>query len=162
MEICKTKIDDIKTVMEIYERAREYMKNSGNPNQWTNGYPAVEMIQNDINKGNSYICKDNGNILGTFYFGIENDPTYRIIYEGKWQNEKEYGVIHRIAVSGHQKGIATYCINWCLNECKNLRIDTHKNNISMKKVLEKNGFEYCGIIYLEDGDERIAYQKVII
>jgi RimJ/RimL family protein N-acetyltransferase len=145
--------------MEIYEGAREYMKINGNPNQWTNGYPDIKMITNDIKKGKSYVCLENEDILGVFYFGIEADATYMKIYEGKWQNDKEYGVIHRIAVAGHQKGIATYCINWCFNECKNLRIDTHKDNISMKRVLEKNGFTYCGIIHLEYGDERIAYQK---
>ena len=29
----------------------------------------------------------------------------------------------------------------------------------LQKALAKYGFEYCGIIYLEDGDERIAFQK---
>ena len=37
------------------------------------------------------------------------------------------------------------------NRVNNIKIDTHKDNISMQKLLEKNGFKYCGIIYLEDG-----------
>jgi hypothetical protein len=28
-------------------------------------------------------------------------------------------------------------------------------------MLEKNGFIYCGIIYLSDGQERLAYEKVL-
>ena len=39
------------------------------------------------------------------------------------------------------------------------QIDTHKDNIPMQRVLLRNGFVYCGIIHLENGDERIAYQK---
>jgi hypothetical protein len=28
-------------------------------------------------------------------------------------------------------------------------------------MLEKNGFSYCGVIYLADGAERVAYEKII-
>jgi hypothetical protein len=30
----------------------------------------------------------------------------------------------------------------------------------MQKCLIRNGFKYCGIIYLESGAERIAFQKI--
>jgi len=29
----------------------------------------------------------------------------------------------------------------------------------MQHCIEKYGFTYCGIIYLSNGDERLAYQK---
>ena len=29
----------------------------------------------------------------------------------------------------------------------------------IQQMLKKNGFEYCGIIYLEDGAERFAYER---
>jgi RimJ/RimL family protein N-acetyltransferase len=41
----------------------------------------------------------------------------------------------------------------------NIRIDTHRDNAIMQHLLEKNGFVKCGIIYVEDGSPRIAYQK---
>ena len=31
---------------------------------------------------------------------------------------------------------------------------------TVKALLEKHGFQRTGIIYLEDGDPRIAYEKV--
>ena len=31
----------------------------------------------------------------------------------------------------------------------------------MQRMQAKNGFEYCGIIYLEDGAERIAFEKLV-
>ena len=43
----------------------------------------------------------------------------------------------------------------------NLRIDTHRDNVIMRHVIEHYGFTYCGIIYLLNGDERLAYQKRI-
>ena len=30
----------------------------------------------------------------------------------------------------------------------------------MQHLFEKNGFKKCGIIYLEDGSERLAYQLI--
>lgn len=40
----------------------------------------------------------------------------------------------------------------------NLRADTHRNNRTMRHLLEKSGFRYCGIIHVADGSERLAYQ----
>jgi RimJ/RimL family protein N-acetyltransferase len=41
-----------------------------------------------------------------------------------------------------------------------VRIDTHADNKVMQHVLEKRGFRRTGIIYLENGDPRIAFEKV--
>lgn len=159
MEIRKTTCDDLETVIEIYAQARKFMRENGNPNQWINGYPTRDMIEEDIREGCSYVCLDEHQIVGVFRYTIGTDPTYLKIYEGSWLNEELYGVVHRIAVSSHKKGVASYCLNWCLNKCRNLRIDTHRDNHVMQNMLKKNGFSYCGIIYLEDGDERLAFQK---
>lgn len=161
MEIRKTVMDDLDKVMEIYDEARSYMRENGNASQWINGYPNIELIKQDIFSEKSYVCVDGNKIVGVFFFDIGPDPTYLNIYEGNWISEKSYSVVHRIASSSRQKGVASYCVNWCLNKWPNIRIDTHKDNIIMQNFLVKNGFVRCGIIYLEDGAERIAYQKVL-
>lgn len=159
MEIRNTTMNDLDKVMEIYDDARSYMRTNGNPNQWTNGYPSKELIQKDIIEEKSYICVDDKQIIGVFFFDIGPDPTYLNIYEGDWINEEPYGVVHRIASASRKKGVASYCLDWCFHKCPNIRIDTHIDNIIMQRFLTKNGFTRCGIIYLEDGAERIAYQK---
>ena len=46
-----------------------------------------------------------------------------------------------------------------------LRIDTHPGNLPMQRALQKAGFTPCGTIRLvggcEDGDERIAFEKIL-
>ena len=42
-----------------------------------------------------------------------------------------------------------------------VRIDTHRDNETMLHLIEKNGFIRCGIIIVDDGTERIAFQKKI-
>jgi len=160
MNIRKSTLADLSAMEKIYADAREFMAKSGNPTQWVNGYPVRWMLEEDITLGRSYVCEDESGICATFVYAIMEDPTYLKIYEGEWKKEGPYGVVHRIASATRKKGIAGFCLNWCYDMCKNLRIDTHRNNIPMQAALKKYGFEYCGIIYLEDGDERLAYQKV--
>lgn len=159
MEIRPTRLEDMDTVVEIYNFARQFMIENGNRNQWINGYPSKELIEEDIRKNCSYVGINGNEITGVFRFTVGIDPTYIQIFEGEWLNDHPYGVVHRIASADNRKGVASYCLNWCLQQCGNIRIDTHRDNIAMQKLLIKNGYTHCGIIYLEDGAERIAYQR---
>ena len=159
MEIRKTKMEELEQVMAIYARARQFMAEHGNATQWGTTKPAREVIVRDIEQGNSYVCVENGELAAVFYFNKEVDPTYLTIYDGAWANDLPYGVVHRIASAGAVKGAGSFCLNWAFQQCGNLKIDTHRNNIVMQNTLKKNGFVYCGIIHLLDGDERLAYQR---
>lgn len=159
MLIRNTEAHDLEAVMEIYASAREFMRDNGNGGQWGQTHPRRELIEADIENKNGYVVEENGEIVGAFFFKIGEDPTYKVIHDGKWINDGEYGVIHRIAVKHHGRGIVGFVYNHCFDIINNLRIDTHKDNIPMQRSLEKAGFRYCGIIHIDSGDERIAYQK---
>ena len=97
MEIRKTRIDELDKVMEIYARARKFMAEHDNPNQWRNNKPSREQVEKDILAGKSYVCIENDQLAAVFYFAHEVDPTYVKIYEGQWLNDEDYSVVHRIA-----------------------------------------------------------------
>lgn len=160
MYIRNAQTEDIQIIMNIYEEGRKYMRENGNLFQWNNGYPSKEQILSDINNGILFVvCDESDEIVCVFAFIEGPDITYEKIYEGKWPNNKPYYVIHRIAVSRHRKGIASFVYDECMKKHPVIRIDTHKDNIPMQNSLKKNGFKYCGIIHLLNGDERLAYQK---
>lgn len=159
MKIRKAKIEEFEDIKNIYLHARDFMVKSGNLTQWANIEELLDLVLQDIKAGNCYLCLDENRIAGVFCFFIGNDLTYNTIYNGKWLNDEQYGVIHRIVVAVHQKGVATKCIQWCLNKFPNIKIDTHKDNIPMQKTILKTGFKYCGVIKKEDGSERLAYQS---
>lgn len=159
MKIRKTRLEELDEVMEIYAYARQFMAEHGNPNQWKTTNPTRERVEQDICEGKSYVCVHGEDILGVFYFAIEEDPTYQTIYDGNWKNQKEYAVVHRIASAGKAKGVGTFCMNWAYEQFSNVKIDTHRDNMVMQNMLKKNGFSYCGIIYLENGEERLAFQN---
>ena len=159
MEIRKTKIEELDTVMQIYAYARKFMEDHGNPNQWKKTNPPRERVEKDIKEGKSHVCISGDEIVGVFYFAIEEDPTYQVIYDGAWKNPDKYAVVHRIASAGKEKGVGTFCMNWAYEQFSNVKIDTHRDNAVMQNMLKKNGFSYCGIIHLENGEERLAFQK---
>jgi hypothetical protein len=162
MFIRQTTLQDVNIIMRIYEQARQFMREAGNANQWGGAHPEKILIEADIQNGNSYVCIDaDGNIVATFYFAIAEDPTYKKI-EGAWLNNEPYGVIHRLAKIKNIKGVGSFCIEWCFEQYHNIRIDTHHDNIAMQKLLKKLEFNYCGIINLLSGDERMAFQKIVV
>ena len=161
INIRHTENSDLTDVMRIYEHARAQMKINGNPNQWRDTYPPEALIIDDIKNKNSYVIKKDGVICGVFAFIIGVDPTYQRI-EGQWKNNAPYGVIHRVASNGIMRGVFPACVKFCEAKISNLRVATHYDNKIMQHQIEKSGFEKCGIIYIEDGSPRIAYQKVIV
>jgi RimJ/RimL family protein N-acetyltransferase len=144
--------------MRIYADAREYMRESGNPTQWGDAYPPREMIESDISSGHGYVCVDNGKVVGVFYFNIERDPTYDTI-DGAWLNDIPCGVVHRIARRRGARGVGAYCLEWCFERCGNMKIDTHRDNATMRALLERLGFTYCGVVIVQNDEERVAFQK---
>ncbi len=161
MKIRKAKVIDENVIIDIYAKARMFMKEYGNPNQWNHGYPSQQRIRQDCMEQKLYVCENDNEIVAVFYFAMEEEVTYRVIHDGNWLNQRPYGVLHRIASLSKGKGYASYCIRWALEKSHNLRIDTHRDNIPMQHLLQKLGFTYCGIIDLEDGSERLAYQKAM-
>lgn len=167
MKLEKSNKKDISKIMNIIGQAQQYFK-SNNINQWQNNYPNEDTINSDIEKGESYKLVDEDEIIGTVAISFNGEPTYENIYEGKWLTNGAFGVIHRIAVESSYKGkgVASEIIKFteeiCIkNNVNSIRVDTHEENTSMQKLLNKNGFEYCGIIYLADKSKRIAFEKII-
>ena len=163
--IRKAHPNDLDCVLKIYSDARQFMKESGNPDQWGESYPPAEIVREDLSEsGHGYVATDGKDIFAVFYFKENaDDPEYRKIYDGKWLSEKEYGAVHRIGISNVARGkkIGKLCISWALQKTGNIKIDTHESNLPMQRLLLSLGFTHCGSIYLEDGSRRMAYQCII-
>lgn len=161
MILRKTKITDVPRVMDIINQAKTYFKNSG-IDQWQDGYPCNVSIETDIANDEAYVLEDNGQILGTCMVTIQGEPTYRKI-DGQWKTSKDYVCVHRIAVDPQYKGkgLASIMLDQVVAmypQYHSLRMDTHENNLSMQRLLLKYGFEFCGIITLQSGALRRAYE----
>lgn len=155
--------------MAIIDAARIIMQQSGNAHQWINGYPSKEIIIYDIVGENAFVIVDeNDKIVAYYVFKSGPDPTYQTIKDGQWLDSGvselgkcTYCVIHRIASLPNVRGIFDEIMRNCFMLTNNIRIDTHRDNRIMQHLLEKHNFIYCGIIFTKNGDERLAYQRLM-
>ena len=150
---------DLDAIFDIYDYARAFMKENGNPLQWGKTYPEKEIITEDIEKGRLFVLEDTS-LLGAFVFMEGPDPTYNKIFDGAWSSDEPYFAVHRVASDGRSKGFLKTVVSFCRQTASHLRIDTHRDNTVMQRALEKCGFCKCGIIYLLNGEERIAYEFI--
>lgn len=139
--------------------------------QWQKGYPSREVWESDIINKCAWLAIEDDEVLGVFAYQITPDPSYASI-KGTWLSECSYASMHRVCVSDASKGkgvagkMFAHGFKMATQDgFHSMRIDTHPGNIPMQKALAKAGFLPCGTITLvggcEDGDERIAYEKLL-
>jgi len=162
MQVQKAIPANIDIILTIIDEARTIMRENGNTTQWNNGYPSRATILEDLSQDHAFVCIANDKIVGYFCFmqGNNPDPNYTFI-EGDWLNNSPYGVIHRLASGKTVKGIAQKAFDFAFTKTNNVRVDTDHNNLPMQNFLKKAGFTYCGVIYVNDGTPRDAFQKKI-
>ena len=151
-------LDDLPAIVSIFETARAYMRQTGNLTQWADGYPTQEIIRADIAAGECFVMEENG-VHAVFTLLSAPDPTYAYIEDGAWPHNKPYGTLHRVASDGKLRGVVQKAVDFALERHSVLRCDTHKDNLPMQRALMGAGFIRCGIIYLEDGATREAFQR---
>jgi RimJ/RimL family protein N-acetyltransferase len=168
MKIRLSNSADVLRILSIINDAKQYLA-SQEIEQWQNGYPNRTQIENDISNNESYVVVNGKNkVVATAMFTIRPEPTYKNI-DGNWlvnENEK-YGVIHRMAIKKafRKLGLATFMfqefhLQLFDNSIHSLKIDTHEKNLGMQTLIKKLGYQYCGIIYTNFGDKRMAFEKV--
>ena len=168
MKLIPTSLKDLPSIMAIVPDAQEYLLEQ-EIDQWQDGYPSEEQILSDITNKESYVvANDSGELLGTTVLTTRKESTYNVI-AGSWltADHAEYGVIHRLAVgkSSRKLGVAKFVFTvseTMLGDLgiNSMRIDTHEDNKGMQQLLKKIGYQYCGVIYLENGDKRLAFEKL--
>jgi hypothetical protein len=161
---------DIPALRPVFEAAKGIMRADGNHDQWSApGFPDDSLLLRDIARGGGFVIESSvmpgltGHLAApriVAYFALlpSPEPTYDVI-DGAWLTDEPYGVIHRMASYPEVHGIFSTIIDYAASRFAHLRIDTHRDNRIMQHLIERHGFTYCGIIWLEDGTERLAYER---
>lgn len=169
MNIRKTLPADLPAIGKLYEAARAALGAMG-VDQWQTGdYPSAQDAEADRKAGVGYVLEQDGEVLGVACIAFGQEPTYEVIEQGRWEADpEEYGFLHRISIAPRAKG--KNAAGLFFEELKRqarergvfvLRCDTHRDNLPMQRALAKNGFSPRGVIYVEDGSERIAFEQVL-
>lgn len=155
---------DAPEILALYAQARAWFAAHG-VDQWQDAYPDAALPE-DLARGESYVIEARGRVAATFMTGAGPDAAYARMETGAWRTFGPYAVLHRVAVDEAWKGrgLAGLAVAYACRRfagMASLRGDTHADNRSMQRMLEKNGFVRCGVIHLADGAPRIAFEKVL-
>lgn len=152
-------------IMGLVEQARAFLKSCG-VDQWQDGYPDQQRIEQDIESKTGYLCLEDGQIVGYLCVDFNGEPAYDEI-DGAWLSNRPYVVVHRLALDTKARGRGFASSIFRLVEqmgrernIHSFKIDTDADNLIMKHLLLKNGFEYCGVIRFQNS-RKIAYEKLI-
>lgn len=164
MNFREAKKEDIESILEVISHAKEYMKRN-NSTQWNENYPNKETIINDIENNIGYVLIVKNLIRGYIVVDFSDDEIYKNI-KGKWKTSDSYASIHRCAIHKELRGrgygseLFKFAEKLALSKnIRSVRVDTAPENETMKYLFNKNGYEYCGTVFI-DG-EKIAYEKLL-
>lgn len=176
LELRNAKYSELDRIMGILADGRASLAALGT-DQWQGGYPAREVIDADIGRGESVVACEGTRIIATAMVACREELDYRTIENGAWLTESLpgdpcYVVVHRVAVAseGRGKGVGSAILGHAAElarslGCASVRVDTHPGNVPMQRMLEKNGFTKCGVIRISHAEgatpERYAYEKMI-
>ena len=107
---------------------------------------------------------------GVFCLSERPDKCYDEITDGKWRSDGKYCTVHRSAVEAQFRGtgLSEYIFRFAEELAREkgaaaVRVDTHRKNEAMKKLLHKCGYTYRGnvLVYCEPGHDprRQAFEK---
>ncbi len=161
----KATASEIPLIWDILQQAIARRKQDGSE-QWQDGYPNLQSVQNDVEKGQGFVLTEGEIIIGYSAVIINDEPEYAKI-KGKWLTNDDFVVCHRVALSenylgkGLSKKILEYIEEFALNNnIFSVKADTNFDNITMLKIFEKSGYKYCGKVYFRGG-EREAFEKIL-
>jgi GNAT superfamily N-acetyltransferase len=156
----------MEAIWKILQQAIQRRKADGS-DQWQNGYPNPEVIQNDIEKGIGFVLTDGGKVIAYSAVIINDEPAYAAI-TGKWLTNDDFIVVHRVAISEDYlgKGLAQkmfkFIEDYALSkDIYSIKVDTNFDNAAMLRIVEKLGYTYCGEVYFS-GSPRKAFEKILV
>lgn len=161
----KAKPEDQDQIWDILQTGIKRRKAEGS-NQWQDGYPNLDVVNSDIEKGYGYVLTDGEAVIGYCAILINDEPEYDRL-RGEWLSNEDFVVYHRVAIHENYlgKGLAGKMLLHIeefakANNIRSLKADTNFDNIGMLKLFEKQGYSYCGEVTFR-GSVRKAFEKVL-
>ncbi len=160
-------LSDIDNIFKIYKNAKIVLDNR-KIFQWTNNYPSLNIIENDLKKDCLFVLKNADKIIGSICINEEHELEYEKI---NWKfNTSRILVIHRLVIEpNHQsRGYATILMNFAENYAKeksynSIRLDAYSRNHQVIEFYKKRKYIVRGEIFFKEREHPFyAMEKEII
>src|SRR5690554_5549502 len=95
----KATSEDFSPIWTILQWAILKRKNEGS-DQWQDGYPNPQVINEDISKGSGYVLEFDNEIVGYVAILTNDEPEYDNL-QGNWLSNGDFVVFHRVAIANN-------------------------------------------------------------
>ncbi|EGS30122.1 acetyltransferase, GNAT family [Peptoniphilus sp. oral taxon 375 str. F0436] len=159
----KGRIQDLEAVEKIYQEAKARMA-AGGLDQWQGAYPSGLDFLKDLEEDQAYVWEDGGQVIAVAACVLGQEKNYEKI-QGAWTLPGPYVTIHRLAIgdAGQGRGLANGIFqdieSYFAQKLLLVRIDTHRDNKAMQRILKKRNYHYAGVIQVADGTDRDGFEK---
>ena len=162
---------DMGDILRIVGDARASLKKHG-VDQWQGPYPDERAFLFDMERGECFVVCHGEEVAGFFTLSTREEKCYGEITDGKWTADMPYCVLHRAAVAAGYRGgeLAEYMMKCVEKQAETyglrcIRVDTHKKNKAMQRLLRGSGYRYRGNVQVlvEPGHDsaRQAFEKLL-
>jgi len=166
MKIRKAKINDLESIMRMYNSCVKGMLNN-NITQWDESYPNTDIIKTDIVNKTYFIAEIKKEIVGGINIDNIQDKAYSSI---SWKDTSEkFLVVHRLAVKSSMwncnigKQLMVFAEEFAIKKNLNsIRLDTYSGNPKGIKFYIRLGYVELGAINLKpDKNEYYCFEKIL-
>lgn len=144
LKIEAAKIAELNEIFDIYLTAKAALEANG-LFQWTDKYPTIALIENDIKKTVLYLLKNNEKIVGAINLSEDQEMEYQTI---KWEfNASKVLVIHRLVIhptyqkQGYGSNLMDFAENFAVEkDYTAIRLDAYSQNKNVIHFYKNRGY----------------------
>ena len=164
MESIQATNQDLDELLSFYQCVADHMEERSIRHWHWGRYPNEEMIREDVNAGNMYYLRTDGEISAAVVAMIGQEPEYNGL---SWTCGIRPGVFHRLAVHPSMQGaglggLVLDDVQQLLRRigCDCVRCDTSERNGPALRFYEKLGFRRAGKMHWEGSPgDNITFDK---
>lgn len=158
-------LGDVAAALEIVHAAQRRLRALG-IDQWQNGYPNRERLEEDVRSGYGRVLCVEEEIVAYGALTYDGEPAYDALRGGEWlTNAEDYLTIHRLCVAdgavgcGYGREFMLCAEREATGRVPSVRVDTHPGNCVMQSLIASLGYAHCGEVIYES--PRLAYEKIL-
>jgi len=156
MIIKKASFNQLQEIFEIFQQCKQALNNE-NVFQWTDNYPTLDIIFQDIANSHLYGLYQQDECIGAIVLNSIQSPQYNAIL---WKDTNgKVLTIHRLAIKpiyqnrGYAKKLMSFAEKYALrNQFTSIRLDTYSANKASVKLYEQRGYEKRGEVSFPERD----------
>jgi ribosomal protein S18 acetylase RimI-like enzyme len=149
-QIAKGLMTEAEALFQIYCNGKQALEENG-IYQWTNNYPTLEILKNDLKKGVLFTLKNDHKIIGAINLSEQQEPEYEFV---DWQfDSTKVLVVHRLVIEPmyQKQGFGQYLMDFAEhfatnNNYTSIRLDVYSQNNRAVEFYKQRGYYSRGDI----------------